>query len=84
MCSIYDPRNWFWVIGGDDSRVWSGAAAGYIEPDAPGYVAWGESGNVATHIASVAELVEVLASYAATVHPGPDANLAAQLAALGA
>jgi hypothetical protein len=57
---LYTPTNWYWIVGGDDRRVWSSAAAAYVTPDDAAYQTWQAAGGVATHIASAAELVEVL------------------------
>ncbi|MER9911715.1 hypothetical protein NKJ71_13885 [Mesorhizobium sp. M0050] len=27
----YDPSKWFWIVGGDESRFWSSAAAAYVD-----------------------------------------------------
>lgn len=53
--SVY-PSDWFWMIGNDESRYWSSAAAGYVDalPDGAG----------ATRIASEAELWAVIADQA--------------------
>lgn len=52
---MFDPRDWFWVVNGDESRAWSSAAGGYVAEYPRGRV---------TRIASEAELQEVLAQYA--------------------
>lgn len=56
----FNPHNWFWIIGGDESRFWSSAAGAYVEvlPEDAGV----------TRIASEAELNDVLAVYGL---PGP-------------
>lgn len=56
---IYNPNDWFWIVGGDGSRWWSSRAGAYIKPDQ----AWLDSGGVPTRIASETELVEVLNQY---------------------
>ncbi|RUP39336.1 MAG: hypothetical protein EKK63_10070 [Acinetobacter sp.] len=50
----FEPREWFWIVGGDDTRFWSSAAAAYVEelPDKAGV----------TRIASEGDLNDVLAS----------------------
>lgn len=55
MNGPYNPSDWHWRIGSDESRYWSSAAGAYVEtlPDGAGI----------THIASEAELDEVLAAY---------------------
>jgi len=27
----YDPRSWFWIVGGDDTRAYSSAARGFVD-----------------------------------------------------
>lgn len=48
---IYDPYNWFWVVGGDTTRAWSSADGAYVE-------AW--PSDRVTRIASETELRDVL------------------------
>lgn len=50
----FEPREWYWIVGGDDTRFWSSAAAAYVEelPDKAGV----------TRIASEGDLNDVLAS----------------------
>lgn len=84
MLNGYTPSAWFWIVGGDESRVWSGKAAAYVPADDADYAAWLSAGNVPSRILNESELVDVLASFVATVKPGPDVNLEAQLTALGA
>ncbi|MER9170904.1 hypothetical protein NKI12_26835 [Mesorhizobium australicum] len=56
----YDPFNWFWIVGGDESRCWSSATRAYVDtlPADAGV----------TRIASEDELADVLAAYGL---PGP-------------
>lgn len=51
----YNPFDWYWIVGGDESRLWSSAAGAWVDemPDGAGV----------TRIASEAELDEVLAAY---------------------
>ena len=51
----YNPHDWFWIVGDDEKRFWSSAAGAYVEerPKDAGV----------THIASEAELDQVLAPY---------------------
>lgn len=51
---MIDSANWFWVVGGDESRAWSSAAGGYV-PE------WAE--DRATRVASEDELVKAIARY---------------------
>lgn len=59
---IYDPQDWYWIIAGDQDKVWSSAAAGYVDIDDAAYAAWLEAGGGPTPIGSLAELAEVLAA----------------------
>lgn len=59
MMSFYDPFDWFWIIGGDESRAWSSAAGAYVTE-------W--QSDRLTRIASEAELSGVLSAYGL---PGP-------------
>lgn len=61
----YTPADWYWIIGGDESRYWSSAAGAYID-ELP------EDAGV-TRIASEAELNDVLAVYGL---PGPLVTIA--------
>jgi hypothetical protein len=61
---IYNIKDWYWIVAGDETRVFSSKTGDYVLPNAPGYVTWLSSGNVPTRIASEAELGEVLAPHA--------------------
>lgn len=54
MIFTFNPRAWFWVIGGDTSRAWSSAASAYV-------ATWDHARS--TKIASEGELSDVLRSY---------------------
>ena len=55
MPDTYNPYDWFWIVGGDESRYWSSATAAYVDvlPDGAGV----------TRIGSESELSAVLAVY---------------------
>ncbi len=59
----YQPLNWFWVVGGDESRVWSSAASSYLPSADASFVGWVDRGGIATRIANARELSDVLAVY---------------------
>ncbi|MBX6376291.1 MAG: hypothetical protein IRZ13_18955 [Acetobacteraceae bacterium] len=56
----YDPRDWYWIVAGDESHAWSSARAAYVPADDPLYSDWRQRGGQPTRIASEAELREVL------------------------
>lgn len=53
---LYNPNDWFWIVGNDESHFFSSKAAAYVD-------ALPEGAGV-TRIASEAELWEVLADQA--------------------
>lgn len=55
---MYDITNWYWLIGGDETQVWSSYYAGFVPLDSDSYEAWREAGNSPTLIGSLAELKE--------------------------
>jgi hypothetical protein len=61
---IYSPANWYWIIAGDETRVWSSAVAGYVLASDATFAAWLATGNAPTRIVSEDELAEVLQSQA--------------------
>jgi hypothetical protein len=60
MTVEYDINDWHWIVGGDETRVWSSAARDYLDADDTVYLAWLASGGVPTRIASWSELCGVI------------------------
>jgi hypothetical protein len=58
---IYDPRNWYWIVAGDETRVFSSATGNYVPANDATYIAWLADGTRPTRIPSEEELGEVLA-----------------------
>jgi hypothetical protein len=52
---LYTPHNWFWIVGGDETRYWSSVVGAYVT-DLP-------EGAGLTRIASEAELSDVLRAH---------------------
>ena len=52
----YDPRNWFWIVGADTTRVYSSGAGGYVAIADTTYQSWLAAGRVPSLIVSEAEL----------------------------
>jgi hypothetical protein len=59
---MFDPFDWHWIVGGDDTRAWSSAAGAYVQ-------SW--PSDMVTRIASETELSDVLRKYGLDV-PGLD------------
>jgi len=64
MASSYDPKNWYWIVAGDETKVYSSAAGDYVQSADKTYQAWLAAENSPTRIASEDELGEVLDPYA--------------------
>jgi hypothetical protein len=47
----FTPKNWYWIVAGDESRAWSSAAGAYVSEYSPDRV---------TRIANEVELFDVL------------------------
>lgn len=59
MMMIYDPTNWYWVVGTNTTTVWSSNAKAYVPTTDPSYLSFGAAGGIATPISSEADLAEV-------------------------
>ena len=59
----FSPTNWYWIVAGDESRVWSSKASAYVPADDATYQAWREAGGIPTRIGSEQELADVLKPY---------------------
>jgi hypothetical protein len=57
---MYNPANWYWVVGGTASQVWSSARLQFVSSTDATYQAWLAAGNMATAIDSVADLGMVM------------------------
>lgn len=63
MSDTYTPQNWYWIVGGDETKAYSSTASDYVPNADAAYTAWRERGNAATRIASEAELGDVLSQH---------------------
>jgi hypothetical protein len=59
----YTPSNWYWIVAGSTSQVYSSARAAYVPVTDATYVAWLAAGGRATAIDSEASLQDVLAQW---------------------
>jgi hypothetical protein len=64
---IYNPFNWYWLVTGNVSQVFSSAAGNYVPVGDATYVAWLNGGSSPSRIVSEQELLEVLAAQAPSV-----------------
>jgi hypothetical protein len=56
----YDPRDHYWIVGGDETKVWSSAKADLVPADDVTYKAWLPTGRAPSRIANRVELADVL------------------------
>lgn len=59
----YNPADWYWIVGGDGTKVFSSASGSMVPVSNATYQAWLADGTLPTRIASKAELGDVLAPY---------------------
>jgi hypothetical protein len=55
----YHADNWYWIVGGDTTQLWSSAKAGYVPAADIDYAAFLAAGGAPASIASLDELTEV-------------------------
>lgn len=59
----YKPANWYWIVAGDETQVYSSAAGHFVPSDDPAYIEWlATQGQRPTRIVSSEELSAVLAA----------------------
>lgn len=57
---VYNPHDWYWIVGDDESQVYSSARRSNVSADDAAYLQWCVDERKATHIASDDELRDVL------------------------
>lgn len=60
----YNPSNWYWIVAGSTTQVFSSASGTLVATSDATYQAWLAAGNLPSRIASWAELHDVLAAQA--------------------
>lgn len=67
---VYNPNDWYWVVLGNSTHVFSSAACAFVENRDSVFQAWLDSGNYPTQINSEEELRDVLAAQNPAGWPG--------------
>lgn len=62
---IFNVFNWYWIVGGDLTKVYSSKTGDYVLVSDATYVAWLGAGGIATLIDSEVSLGQVLANVTA-------------------
>ena len=57
---VYNPHDWYWIVGNEESQVYSSVRQAYVSADDASYLQWCADERRATHIASDDELRDVL------------------------
>ena len=73
MAQPFKPRDWYWIVAGSTTQVYSSAVGDYVPVDNVSYQAWRDDGFVPTKIDSEASLGNVLAAH--SLRPIPAAVL---------
>lgn len=63
MPEFFNPADWYWIVGDDESRVWSSARGRYYAISNDVYRDWLKSGGQPTSILDEGELADVLQVY---------------------
>ncbi len=59
----FDPKNWYWSVGADHTKVYSSTAADYVATNSAAFQAWSNDGTRPTPIDTEANLGAVLSPY---------------------
>lgn len=57
---LYNILNWYWIVGGDTSKVFSSASLTYVSAANTNYTIWTAAGGRPSQILNADELLEVL------------------------
>jgi hypothetical protein len=68
--SSYNPSNWYWIVAGSTTQVYSSAADNYVPVADAIYQTWLAAGNSPTAIDSEQSLADVLAAAGEPLPPG--------------
>jgi hypothetical protein len=63
----YSPSNWYWIVAGSTTQVFSSASGSYVALTNATYEAWVAAGNIPSIAASEAALLAVLQASGVTV-----------------
>lgn len=60
---FFNPRDWYWFVGADETRVYSSKADRLVPVADATYAAWVAEGGQTSRAANKAEMGEILSSY---------------------
>lgn len=67
---MYNPIDWYWFIGGDNTQVWSSARMEYVPVNDATYGAWVSMPNITSTNPSQADLAAVMIQQALPLYFG--------------
>ncbi len=67
--SRYNPKNWYWIVAGSITQVYSSAIDDYVPVADATYQAWLTAGNKATKIDTAQNLADVLTAAGEPIPP---------------
>lgn len=63
MTKSFDAKNWYWFVGGGQTKAYSSLSGNYVPSNDQTFVSWQEDGTLPTNIDTEANLGAVLAPY---------------------
>ncbi len=70
----YNPANWYWVVAGSTTQVYSSASDSFVLVTDPTYQAWLTKGGKPTKVDSLQTLSDVLSAAGQPLPPGGGAS----------
>lgn len=59
----YDPKDWYWHVGGDETKAYSSATGDFVQASDANFLEWKADGTAPTNIDTESNLGEVLAQH---------------------
>jgi len=78
---LYDARAWYWIVAGDQTRVYASARQAYVPVDDPTYTEWLTAGGIPTAIDTEMNLGDSLQAAGIANHLPKSSFIAADLVA---
>jgi hypothetical protein len=80
----YNPVDWYWIVNGDETQVYSSARSAKVAAVDATYQSWIEAGGTPTRIDTMDNLIEVLrAANVPPYHQVPSRTIVDRLEATG-
>lgn len=60
---MFNPLDWYWVVAGSDTQVYSSKRHEYVSVSDSQYVTWRATFGIPSHILTEAEMLSILAMF---------------------